>query len=191
MVRAETEPKTGTLLPFSPSEVAKTGTILKPRDLSNFQPNSTTSGATMVAKANPEIYPDGGKKGREMTKEERESSTYTKEITAVVEDLDLAPKRRSILQSLYQWDIFQALGREARNIEKSAWISNQCHQQQCLIGRDVKGFSKLSGKFFVLLRIADNYRHFIQHVLKKIHNSPFGWGGLLPHRLDHQEVKVR
>ena len=97
MVRAETEPKTGTLLPFSPSEMAKTGTILKPRDLSNLQPYSTTSGAKMVAKANPEIYPDDGKKGREMTKEERESSTYTKEITAVVEDLDLAPKRRLLL----------------------------------------------------------------------------------------------
>ena len=101
MVRAETEPKTGTLLPFSP---AKTGTILKPRDLSNRQPYSTTSGATMVAKANPEIYPDGGKNEGEMTKEERESSTYTKEITAVVEDLELAPKRRSFLyfQHLYQ-----------------------------------------------------------------------------------------
>ena len=91
MVRAETEPKTGTLLPFSPSEVAKTGTILKPRDLSNLQPCPTTS------KPHPEIYPDDGKKGREMTKEERESSTYTKEITAVVEDLDLAPKRRLLL----------------------------------------------------------------------------------------------
>ena len=91
MVRAETEPKTGTLLPFSPSEMAKTGTILKPRDLSNLQPCPTTS------KPHPEIYPDDGKKGREMTKEERESSTYTKEITAVVEDLDLAPKRRSLL----------------------------------------------------------------------------------------------
>ena len=109
MVRAETEPKTGTLLPFSPSEVAKTGTILKPRDLSNLQPNpagltAITSGTIMVAKPNPEIYPDGCKNGREMTKEERESSTYTKEITAVVEDLDLAPKRRSLLyfQHLYQ-----------------------------------------------------------------------------------------
>ena len=30
----------------------------------------------------------------------------------------------------------------------------------------------------------------IQRVLEKIDNSPFGWGGLLPHRLDHQEVKV-
>ena len=98
MVRAETEPKTGTLLPVSPSEVAKTGTILKPRDLSNLQPCPTTS------KPHPEIYPDDGKKGREMTKEERESSTYTKEITAVVEDLDLAPKRRSLLyfQHFYQ-----------------------------------------------------------------------------------------
>ena len=104
MVRAETEPKTGTLLPFSPSEVAKTGTILKPRDLSNLQPISTTSGGTMVAKPSPEIYSDDGKNGREMTKEERESSTYTKEITAVVEDLDLAPKRRSLLyfQHFYQ-----------------------------------------------------------------------------------------
>ena len=104
MVRAETEPKTGTLLPFSPSEMAKTGTILKPRDLNNLQPYPTTSGTIMVAKPNQEIYPDGGKKGREMTKEERESSTYTKEITAVVEDLDLAPKRRSLLyfQHLYQ-----------------------------------------------------------------------------------------
>ena len=101
MVRAETEPKTGTLLPFSPSEVAKTETILKPRDLSNLQPYSSTSGATMVAKPHPEIYPDGGKNGREITKEERESSTYTKEITAVVEDLDLAPKRRSLLYSQY------------------------------------------------------------------------------------------
>ena len=144
MVRAETEPKTGTLLPFSPREVAKTGTILKPRDLSNLQPYSTTSGTTMVAKANPEIYPDDGKKGREMTKEERESSTYTKEITAVVEDFDLAPKRRSLLyfQHLYQsvWTTnfecivlnqsnnFQAIDRKTRNIEKSARISSQCHQ---------------------------------------------------------------
>ena len=106
MVRADTESKTGTLglLPFSPSEVAKTGTILKPRDLSNLQPYSTTSGTIMVAKANPELYPDDAKNGREMTKEERESSTYTKEITAVVEDLDLAPKRRSLLyfQHFYQ-----------------------------------------------------------------------------------------
>ena len=48
MVRAETEPKTGTLLPFSPSEMAKTGTILKPRDLCNLQPYSNTSGATIA-----------------------------------------------------------------------------------------------------------------------------------------------
>ena len=125
MVRAETEPKTGTLLPFSPSEMAKTGTILKPRDLSNLQPCPTTS------KPHPEIYPDDGKKGREMTKEERESSTYTKEITAVVEDLDLAPKRRSLLyfqhlyqsvrsttfgvQSLYQCNIFS--GHRSQNEE--------------------------------------------------------------------------
>ena len=66
-----------------------------------MSPNSSSLGTSLISiSETPERSPHAHEGGIDTRKDDIESSSYTKEITAVVEDLELAPKRRSLF-SLY------------------------------------------------------------------------------------------
>ena len=110
MVRAEKEVKTGSmdLRSITSNQKSKSGcdgSTSRVDDLPKMSPASsssspiaTTPGTSLISiSETSEDPPHRQESGKDTRKYDLESgSTYTKEITAVVEDLDLAPKRRSL-----------------------------------------------------------------------------------------------
>ena len=103
MVRAEKERKTGSS--NRKSRIGQSGpTTSRVDSLPKMLPTSpssspiaSTPGTSLISiSETSEDRPHPQEGGKEIRKDEFKSSTYTKEITAVVEDLELAPKRRSV-----------------------------------------------------------------------------------------------
>ena len=103
MVRAEKERKTGSSNRKSKIGRSSASTSwvdalpkMSPTSASS-SPITTTPGTSLISiSETSEDRPHLQEGGREIRKDDIEPSTYTKEITAVVEDLELAPKRRSV-----------------------------------------------------------------------------------------------